>query len=279
MYDLRSLKIYVDGACPRNVGGPGGWCAWLEHPFGSGLPDEFLESRGYFRTTNNRMELRGCLFAHEWILDRSESIKAQHVQIFSDSQYVCESYACSLWWSTNDWCNSAGRQMLNVDLWKELLRTRRKIRGRPRVELIQIPRRSCPLAVKVDDGAKSAARSPQYNDVGFMPGKIGRSRNNVRKAARLYPAAGDEVIIFVYKSGVLRRGVQTIRFQAYCGERRDFFDKFWAMADEIIGNSLHRGNFYRVRMNDEAANPRILAILARLEKSEVIGQPIPVATE
>src|SRR5580704_10893536 len=279
MYDLRSLKIYVDGACPRNVGGPGGWCAWLEYPFDLGFPDEFLESRGYFHTTNNRMELRGCLFAHEWIVERGENIKAQHVQIFSDSQYVCRSYASSLWWSTNDWCNSAGREVLNADLWKELVRIRRKMRGRPRVEMLQIPRRSCPLAIKVDTGAKSAAQSPQYDDVGFRPGKIGRSRNNVKKAPKLYPAAGGEIISFVYKSGALRRGVQTIRFQTYCEERRDFFDKFWAMTDEVIGNSLHRGNFYRVRMNDEAANPRILEILATLEKSDVIGQPIAAAAE
>jgi ribonuclease HI len=33
MFDLRSLKVYVDGSCPKNPGGPGGWCAWLEFPF------------------------------------------------------------------------------------------------------------------------------------------------------------------------------------------------------------------------------------------------------
>jgi ribonuclease HI len=279
MSNLRALKIYVDGACPRNVGGPGGWCAWLEHPFDLGLPDEFLESRGYFHTTNNRMELRGCLFAHEWILERGESINVQHVQIFSDSQYVCRSYASSLWWSRNDWCNLAGREMLNADLWKQLLRIRRKIQGRPRIELIQIPRRNCALAIKVDAGAKTAAQSPQYEDVGFRPGKIGRSRNSVKKAAKLYQAAGGEITISVYRSEALRRGVQIVRFQTYCEERRDFFDKFWALTDETIGNSLHRGNYYRVRMNDEAANPRILEIVARLEKSEVIGQPIAVTID
>jgi ribonuclease HI len=279
MYNLRSLKIYVDGACPKNVGGPGGWCAWLEHPFDLGLPDEFLESRGYFHTTNNRMELRGCLFAHEWILERDENIMVQHVQIFSDSQYVCSSYTHSLWWSGNDWRNSAGREMLNADLWKELLRIRRKIRGRPRVELIQIPRRSCELAIKVDIGAKSAAQSPQYDDVGFRPGKIGRSRNKTKQAAKLFPAAGDEITILIYKSGALRRGVQIVRFQTYCEERRDFFDKFWALTDETIGNSLRLGHYYRVRMNDEPANPRIMDIVARLEKSDVISLPIGVATE
>jgi hypothetical protein len=145
--------------------------------------------------------------------------------------------------------------------------------------LIQIPRRSCELAIKVDVGAKSAARSPQYDDVGFRPGKIGRPRNNVKTAARLYPAVGGEIIILIYKSGALRRGVQTIRFQTYCEERRDFFDKFWAMTDEHIGNSLHRGNYYRVRMNDEPGNPRILKILERLEKSDVIGPPTAAADE
>jgi len=39
MLDLRALKIYVDGACPRNVGGPGGFAAWREFPFDWGKPD------------------------------------------------------------------------------------------------------------------------------------------------------------------------------------------------------------------------------------------------
>lgn len=279
MFDLRSLKIYVDGSCLKNPGGPGGWCAWLEFPFDWDRPDQFLESRGYLKTTNNRMEVRACLFAHEWILGDGAEMDVQHVQIATDSRYLCESYVRSVYWAQNDWCNTDGREVLNVDLWKELLRLRRKIAGRPRIEIVKIPRRSCELARSVDDGAKLAAKSPQYTDDGFKEGKVGRSRNNDKKAARLYPAAGEELIILVYKTESNRRGVQTIRFQTYSEGKRDFFDKFSARTDDAIGNSLHRGNVFRVRMNDEPSNPRIVAIIAVLEKSELMLRPSTIASE
>jgi len=277
-FDLRSLKIYVDGACPKNRGGPGGWCAWVEHPFDLGQPDEFLESHGYFHTTNNRMELRACLFAHEWIQAQGTDLKVQHVQVFTDSQYVCKSYSSSVWWSKNDWCNLDDREMLNVDLWKELLRIRRKIRGHPRVEVIQIPRNSCPLAIKVDEGAKRAAESPQYEDIGYKPGKIGRARSKNTKAAKPYPAAGEEIAICVYKTESTRRGVQAIKFQTYCEEQHDFFEKFWARANDFIGSSLHRGNVYRVRMNDEPGNPRIVEILESWTRKDFVSTLATVTT-
>jgi hypothetical protein len=50
-------------------------------------------------------------------------------------------------------------------------------------------------------------------------------------------------------------------------------DEAHARADNNIGNSLHRGNVFRVRMSDEAANPRIIEILATLKKSDLVGTP------
>src|SRR2546429_4313728 len=31
-----------------------------------------VEYRGYFKTTNNRMELQACVFGHDWAWNRSE---------------------------------------------------------------------------------------------------------------------------------------------------------------------------------------------------------------
>src|SRR5277367_4028592 len=199
MLDLRALKMYVDGACPRNVGGPGGFAAWREFPFDWGKPDERLESRGYFHTTNNRMELRACLFAHEWILEQGDEIGVQHVQIVTDSQYVHENYNRAIYWAQNDWRNSHERELGNVDLWKDLLRVRRRIK-RVRVATVQIPRRSSDILIKVDNAAKAAARSPMHEDYGYQPGKVGRSRNRSPKAAKRYPATGEQLIIYVYRT-------------------------------------------------------------------------------
>ena len=163
--------------------------------------------------------------------------------------------------------------MLNADLWKDLLRLRRKIGGRPRVEMVQIPRRSSKIAQEVDNDAKAAARFPTCVDSGFKPGKVGRTRNSNRKAARPFPASGQELIILVYKTQVARRGMQIVRFQTYSAEKRAFFDKFWAEAGNEIGNSLHRGNAFLVRMNDSADCPRVLEIIATVEKADLTGTP------
>ena len=48
-------------------------------------------------------------------------------------------------------------------------------------------------------------------------------------------------------------------------------------ADDAIGSSLHRGNVFRVRMNDDPANPRIVEILATLKKSDLIRPRATVA--
>jgi hypothetical protein len=225
------------------------------------------------------MELRGCLFAHEWILGEGVGIGVQHVQIATDSQYVCDSYVNSMYWSQDDWCNRDGREMLNVDLWKALLRIRRKIGGRPRIEVIKIPRVSCPLAIKVDEGAKLAAQSPYHVDGGYKPGKVGRSRNNNTRAAKLYPAAGEEVIVLVYKTEPVRRLVQTVKFQTFSEEKHDFFDKFWARAENMIGSALHRGNVYRVRVNDEPGNPRIVEILESWKRKDFVASLATVTSQ
>jgi ribonuclease HI len=269
--DLRSLKMYIDGACPGNQGGPGGFAIWLQHPFDADMADEFLEARGYFHTTNNRMEIRACLAAHEWIFERGDAIGVQHVEIVTDSKYVSDGYRNSVYWYQSDWCNAAGREMENVDLWKDVLRLRRKLKGRPRIEVILIPRCSTEIAKRVDRDAKAAARAPHFEDSGYRPGKIGRSRHSDGKAARMYPADGQEIIIMVYNTRPNRKGVQTIKFQIYSEEKRDFFEKFWARGEDRVGNSLHRGNCYLVKMNDLPANPRIMQILATLDKSELIG--------
>jgi len=225
------------------------------------------------------MELRACLFAHEWVLEQGRGIGVQRVQVVTDSNYVHENYNRAIRWSGSDWCSAYGRKVGNVDLWKALLRLRRKISGRPRVETVKVDRRSSQIAKAVDNGAKLAARHPTYTDDGFKPGKIGRTRNRDRRAARRYPAAGESLIILVYKMEVVSRGTQNIRFQTYSEDKRDFFEKFSAQADDVIANSLHRGNVFLVRLNDIPQNPRILEILAAMDKSELIGEPAGTVSE
>jgi ribonuclease HI len=260
-FSLRALKIYIDGSCRNNPGGSGGFAARIEFPLDWDQPDEPLENRGYFETTNNRMEVEPCIFAYEWILERGIDLGVMHFQIVTDSKYVYENYGRSLGWSKNGWRNSYGRPLDNVDQWKALLRLRRKIGYQVRIEMKLIEGKSTTIAKAVDRDAKAASRLPSEVDRGFRAGKIGRSKNNSGKAAKMFPALGQEVVIRIYKTESVNRDEQKIRFQTYSEEKLDFFDKYVAYADSSIGNALHRRNSYRVRMNGIPQYPQIEEIL------------------
>jgi ribonuclease HI len=274
-FDLRALKIYVDGSCRKNPGGAGGFAARIEYPFERNLPDELIEYAGYFETNNNRMELRACVFAHEWIWEQGESLDVQHVQIITDSKYVFDNYHRAIGWSANGWRNLHGRPLENVDLWKELLRVRRKLGFGIRVEVKLIAGKSTPITKVVDNDAKAAAALPTEVDRGFRTGKIGRAKNNSGKAAKLFPAVGQEITIRVYQTLCVRREEQKVKFELYSAQAKDFIEKFVAYTDPHIGNELHRQHTYVVRMNDIPEYPRILEIVSEAKESDLLEVSVP----
>jgi ribonuclease HI len=269
------MKIYIDGSCRKNPGGAGGFAARIEHPFGCDLPYELINYTGYFETNNNRMELRACVFAHEWILEQGEDFGVQHVQIVTDSKYVFENYQRAAGWSTNGWRNVQGRPLENVDLWKALLRVRRKLGFRIRVEVKLIAGKSTPITKMVDREAKAAAALPTEVDRGFRSGKIGRAKGGTGKAGKLFPAAGQEITIRVYQTMSIRRDEQKVKFQLYSAQAKDFIEKFVAYADAVLGNELHRQHTYVVRMNDVAGYPRILEIVGEVKEADFVGVSVP----
>ena len=59
------VKIYTDGAARGNPDGPGGYGAVLQYVDSKGQLHERELSRGYKKTTNNRMELMAAIVALE----------------------------------------------------------------------------------------------------------------------------------------------------------------------------------------------------------------------
>lgn len=103
------ITVYTDGSSRGNPG-PGGYGVILK----SGNHYKEL-SKGYKRTTNNRMELMGVIAALEAIKNKEATI-----QIFSDSQYVVK--AINEGWLSN-WLKTnfkGGKK--NVDLWQKFHR-------------------------------------------------------------------------------------------------------------------------------------------------------------
>lgn len=115
---MMSVKLYSDGSARGNPDGPGGYGTILQFVDSKGEMHEREYSKGYVKTTNNRMELRGVIAGFE-ALNRP-----CNVEVISDSKYVTDAFN-SKWidnWQANNWRKSDKKPVLNVDLWKKLLR-------------------------------------------------------------------------------------------------------------------------------------------------------------
>lgn len=108
---MTELEIYTDGACSGNPGA-GGWGAVLLY---KGIEKEI--SGGEKLTTNNRMELYAIIAALK------ELKKTCSVKLYSDSAYVVNAFN-QAWienWQKAGWKKTDGKELLNIDLWQELL--------------------------------------------------------------------------------------------------------------------------------------------------------------
>lgn len=107
---MKRVEIYTDGACTGNPG-KGGYGAVLIYN-----GNEKRISRGFRKTTNNRMELLGAIEALKLLKEPCE------VELFSDSKYLTDAIN-KKWldsWQKNGWKKSDKKPVLNTDLWEEL---------------------------------------------------------------------------------------------------------------------------------------------------------------
>lgn len=106
------VTIYTDGGARFNPG-PGGYGVVQIY---NGETKEL--SGGYRHTTNNRMELMGCIVALRDLEHRDKP-----VTVYSDSQYVVNGITKG-WakgWRRRGWMKSNKQPAINPDLWAELL--------------------------------------------------------------------------------------------------------------------------------------------------------------
>lgn len=108
------VNIYTDGACKGNPGkgGYGIIMEWVGKPY----VKEF--SRGFRKTTNNRMELLAVIVALEQL--KKDGLETH---IYSDSKYVVD--AVNKGWVFG-WQKKGFQGKKNPDLWRRFLRVYRK---------------------------------------------------------------------------------------------------------------------------------------------------------
>lgn len=105
----KKVEIYTDGSCLGNPG-PGGYAAILKYK-----QNEKILSQGFFKTTNNRMELLAAIVALQQLKQPCR------IDLYSDSQYLRN--GISNWingWKKNGWMTANKKPVKNVDLWIKL---------------------------------------------------------------------------------------------------------------------------------------------------------------
>ncbi len=107
---MKQVTIYSDGACSGNPG-PGGYGTVLVY---NGVEKELSE--GFESTTNNRMELLGCIKGLECLKEPCQ------VTVISDSKYLCDAINQG-WlesWKNRGWKKADKKPVLNQELWERL---------------------------------------------------------------------------------------------------------------------------------------------------------------
>lgn len=108
---MKKVDMYTDGACSFNPG-PGGYGIVLIY---NGIEKQFS---GFDEsTTNNRMEITAVIEGLKKLKEPCD------VTIYTDSAYTMNAFDLG-WldnWQQNNWKNAQKKEVLNKDLWQELL--------------------------------------------------------------------------------------------------------------------------------------------------------------
>ncbi len=115
-----NVRLYTDGSARSNPEGPGGYGAVLQYVDTKNQLHEREYSAGFHKTTNNRMELMAVIVGLEALT------KPCTVEVISDSKYVTDAFN-QHWidnWMSRGWKTAGKKPVLNVDLWKRLLKAK-----------------------------------------------------------------------------------------------------------------------------------------------------------
>ncbi|ADD79629.1 RNase H [Candidatus Riesia pediculicola USDA] len=150
----KEVQIFSDGSCLRNPG-PGGYGTILRY-----YKYEKILSKGYFLTTNNRMELIGVIVG-------LESLRYScNVIVTTDSNYVCQGGTKWIYlWKKKNWKRSNGLPVSNIDLWIRM----NKIIKKHKIKWNLIKGHSGHLEnTFCDKLAKNAANNPSQEDQKYL---------------------------------------------------------------------------------------------------------------
>ncbi|PQQ23021.1 ribonuclease HI [Photorhabdus hindustanensis] len=150
----KQVEIFTDGSCLGNPG-PGGYGVLLRYQ-----QHEKTLSEGFYRTTNNRMELMAAIIGLETLTRPCKII------LTTDSQYVRQ--GITQWihnWKKRGWRKADKSPVSNVDLWQRL----DQAISRHDIDWLWVKGHSGHNENEhCDELARAAANSPTETDTGYL---------------------------------------------------------------------------------------------------------------
>lgn len=263
MHNPYALNIYADGSALKNpgIGGIG-----IRFIFPDFLEKEELikdfDFPGFKGATNQQMEIKACVVALEETARLAELSQINTIVIYTDSMYVVDNYKKAMYnWPSNGWVKYDGSPVLNVQLWKELVRKIKKV-GRS-VEIKWVKGHSGNIHNKaVDKMARQSAQKAIEKFSSSSSVNVRRKKTKEKTERGSVKMLGQTIKIRIITSEYLReRKIFRLRYEVI-SKNSKFYDKVDFVYSE---KPLRAGHSFLVSFNRNDRFPQISRIFKELE--------------
>jgi ribonuclease HI len=257
-----AVNVFTDGSslsAPR-TGGIGIRIVTIDSEGKEVVEDDVLP--GYRGATNNQMELLACIKGVQTAMVHPRLEVLKRICVFTDSQYVASNVDNAKFvWPTQQWRTKAGTPVLNAKLWKELTKEIRKAACRVDIRWVKGHSKKSPHNRAVDKLAKRSAAMAINLPLSVV--NVRRKKTDRAVALGSVKMEGQRLAIRVVTSEYL--SIQRISKYKYEVLSED--SKYLGNVD-VIYSKLHLrvGRHYKVLVNKETSNPRILELLHEIER-------------
>jgi hypothetical protein len=188
------------------------------------------------------------------------------IVVRTDALYVRDHVGIAIAiWSKRQWTKREGAEVINIREWKELLTAMRYLdrTHHLRVEFEYQPGKTGPHSRAVDELAKQSAdspptRLPKSGTVRRRTSPLSVDKGSVRMEGQVF----DIRIIQGQALPAPHRGTSRYKYEVV-----DEGSAFCNLVDWIASNdTLERGHTYRVSVNQDQGNPRIVEVLEEIEE-------------
>lgn len=264
MIDDDALSIYTDGSSRgRPRAGGIGFRFVYNNDEGEEVTEDFSPP-GYKGGTNNEMELKAVIEALKEAALHKRFNTFSKIVVSTDSQYVRDYIGNAKYvWPKTQWLRSDGAPVLNVELWKSLVREIRRLR--PLVVDIQwVKGHSGDEHNDAADKLAEKSRTSVLLDP-LTVVNLGKKTTKAQVEIGCVKMCGQRLAIQIISSKYLREHkVYRYKYQVVSKGSKyfDLVDQIFSLPNPPF--ALSRWHKYLVSLNKDTNNPTILKVLEEL---------------